>query len=278
MELWTTALQPSNPPTLHYSKYNMVLDKFSLEGQVGIVTGGGQGLGKAFCLAFAEAGADVVVAEINLETGPKTVEEIQKLGRRSLFIETNVRKKASVEAMVEKTVAEFGRLDFIMNNAGIVHWEEAEDVSEEDWLRVIDINLNGVFFCCQAAAQYMKKHGGGRIINIASMSGLIVNQPQFQASYNASKAAVIHLTKSLASEWIPYNIRVNSISPGYMEGPLAGSLFDDPKYGGVWFEATPMHRPGKPEELCPVAVLLASEASSFMTGSNVVVDGGFTIW
>ncbi len=256
----------------------MILDKFSLEGQVGIVTGGGQGLGKAFCLAFAEVGADVVVAEINPETGTKTVEEIQKLGRRSLFIETDVRKKASADAMVEKTVTEFGRLDFLMNNAGVVQWQEAEDVSEQGWRNLMDINLNGVFFCCQAAAKHMKKQGGGRIVNIASMSGLIVNQPQFQASYNTSKAAVIHLTKSLAAEWAPYHIRVNSISPGYMEGPLAGDFFEDPKYGGVWFEATPMHRPGKPDELCPVAVLLASEASSYMTGSNVVVDGGFTLW
>lgn len=256
----------------------MVLDKFSLKGQVGVVTGGGQGLGKAFSLAFAEAGADVVIAEFNTTTGPETAKEVQALGRRSLFIETDVRKKASVEAMIAQTVAEFGKLDFIMNNAGITLWREVEDVPEEDWRNLMDINLNGVFFCCQAAAKQMIKQGGGRIINIASMSGLIVNRPQCQASYNTSKAAVIHLTKSLATEWAQYNIRVNSISPGYMDGPMAGPFFEDPKYGPVWFDAIPMHRPGQPEELCPVAVLLASEASSYMTGSNVVIDGGFTIW
>ncbi|MBD3308839.1 glucose 1-dehydrogenase [candidate division KSB3 bacterium] len=256
----------------------MVLDTFSLKGHVGVVTGGGQGLGKAFCLGFAEAGADVVVAEINPETGQATAEEIQKLGRRALYIETDVRKKASVTAMVDKTVAEFGKLDFIMNNAGLTIWREAEDVPEEEWHNLMDINLNGLFFCCQAAAKQMIKQGGGRIINIASMSGLIVNRPQCQASYNTSKAAVIHLTKSLATEWAQYNIRVNAIAPGYMEGPMAGPFFEDPKYGGVWFDATPMKRPGKPEELCPVAVLLASDASSFMTGSTVVVDGGFTAW
>ena len=256
----------------------MVLDKFSLEGQVGVVTGGGQGLGKAFSLAFAEAGADIVVAEINPETGLKTIEEIQKLGRRSLWIETDVRKKTSVEAMVEKTVAEFDKLDFLMNNAGITLWQEAEDVPEEDWMNLMNINLNGLFYSCQAAARQMKKQGGGRIVNIASMSGLIVNRPQLQTSYNTSKAAVIHLTKSLAAEWAPHNIRVNSISPGYMDGPMAGPFFEDPKYGPVWFDAIPMHRPGQPEELCPVAVLLASEASSYMTGSNVVIDGGFTVW
>ena len=254
----------------------MILEKFSLEGQVGIVTGGGQGLGKAFSLAYAEAGADVVVAEFNTETGSQTAKDIEALGRRSLFIETDVTKKSSVEAMVAKTVEEFGKVDFIMNNAGIVIWEKAEDVSEKDWMAVMNVNLNGVFYCCQAAAKQMIKQGGGRIINIASMSGLIVNQPQNQASYNVSKAAVIHLTKSLATEWAKYNIRVNSISPGYMEGPLAGGLMKDPDYGPKWMAHTPMNRPGKPEELCGLAVLLASEASTFMTGSNVVSDGGYT--
>ena len=200
------------------------------------------------------------------------------MGRRALFIQTDVRQKASVDAMVAKTVAEFGKLDFIMNNAGIVKWKEAEDVPEADWLEVINVNLNALFYCCQAAAKQMIKQGGGRIINIASMSGLIVNRPQCQASYNTSKAAVIHLTKSLATEWAQYNIRVNSISPGYMEGPMAGPFFKDPKMGGVWLDAIPMKRPGKPEELCPVAVLLASEASSYMTGTTVVIDGGYTAW
>lgn len=256
----------------------MILDKFSLKGQVGIVTGGGQGLGKAFCLAFAEAGADIVIADINPETGPKTAEEIQTKGRRAIFVETDVCKRESIQAMVEKTIEEFGKIDFLMNNAGVVNWCEAEQIREEDWMNVMNVNLNGLFYCCQEVGKQMIKQGGGRIINIASMSGLIVNRPQCQASYNASKAAVIHLTKSLATEWAQYNIRVNSISPGYMEGPLAAPLMKDPNYGPVWMDCIPMHRPGKPEELCPVAVLLASEASSYMTGANVVIDGGYTAW
>jgi NAD(P)-dependent dehydrogenase (short-subunit alcohol dehydrogenase family) len=256
----------------------MILDKFSLKNQVGIVTGGGQGLGKAFCLAYAEAGADIVVADINPETGPKTVEEVQAKGRRAIFVETDVRKRESIQAMVGKTIAEFGKIDFLMNDAGIVKWSEAENVSEEDWMTVMDVNLNGLFYCCQEVGKQMIKQGGGRIINIASMSGLIVNRPQCQASYNASKAAVIHLTKSLATEWAQYNIRVNSISPGYMEGPLAAPLMKDPNYGPVWMDCIPMRRPGKPEELCPVAILLASEASSYMTGANVVIDGGYIAW
>jgi NAD(P)-dependent dehydrogenase (short-subunit alcohol dehydrogenase family) len=256
----------------------MLLDKFSLAGQVGIVTGGGQGLGKVFCRAFAEAGADLVVAEINRETGPETAAELQQMGRRALYVQTDVSDRASVLAMAERCLAEFGRIDFLMNNAGITKWGQAEEVSEDDWRAVIDVNLNGLFFCCQAVAPAMIEQGKGSIVNIASMSGLIVNRPQPQASYNASKAAVIHLTKSLAAEWAPYQVRVNAIAPGYMDTPMARPFFEDPQYGGVWMDAIPMKRPGKPEELAPVAVFLASEASSYVTGTTIVVDGGYTAW
>jgi NAD(P)-dependent dehydrogenase (short-subunit alcohol dehydrogenase family) len=256
----------------------MILEKFSLEGQVGIVTGAGQGLGKVFALAFAQAGADVVIAEINPDTGPQTVQEVQALGRRALYVETDVRRRESVEAMVTAALTEFGQVDFMMNNAGITKWCEAEDVPEGDWLDVVDVNLNGLFYCCQAVAKHMIERRSGRIINIASMSGMIVNRPQPQASYNATKAAVIHLTKSLAAEWAPYNVRVNAIAPGYMDTPMARPFFDDPKYGGLWIDAIPMKRPGRPEELAPVAVLLASEASSYMTGTTVVIDGGYSVW
>jgi NAD(P)-dependent dehydrogenase (short-subunit alcohol dehydrogenase family) len=256
----------------------MLLEKFSLAGQVGIVTGGGQGLGKVFCRAFAEAGADVVVAEINPETGPQTVTELRQMGRRALYVQTDVSDRASVQAMVERCLAEYGRIDFLMNNAGITKWGDAEDVSEEDWRAVIDVNLNGLFFCCQAVAPAMIEQGKGSIVNIASMSGLIVNRPQPQASYNATKAAVIHLTKSLATEWAPHRVRVNAIAPGYMDTPMAQPFFEDPQYGGVWMDAIPLKRPGKPEELAPVAVFLASEASSYVTGTTIVVDGGYTAW
>jgi NAD(P)-dependent dehydrogenase (short-subunit alcohol dehydrogenase family) len=256
----------------------MILDKFSLAGQVGIVTGGGQGLGQVFCHAFAEAGADIVVAEANPQTGPVVVEEIKARGCRAIYVQTDVRNAASVQAMADQAVAEFGRIDFLMNNAGITKWGEAETVSLDDWRNVIDVNLNGVFYCCQAVGGHMIQQRNGRIINIASMSGIIVNRPQAQASYNTSKAAVIHLTKSLATEWAPYNIRVNAICPGYMGTPMAKPYFDDPKFGGVWMDMIPMKRAGEPEELGPLAVFLASEASSYMTGSAVVIDGGYTAW
>ncbi|MCE5258388.1 MAG: glucose 1-dehydrogenase [Chloroflexi bacterium] len=256
----------------------MILDKFSLQGKVAVVTGGGQGLGKVFCLAYAEAGADVVVAELNPETGRQTVREVQMLGRRSVYIPTDVRQRASVYAMIEQAVQAFGRIDILMNNAGITKWCPAEDVSEEDWREVMDVNLNGVFYGCQAAAKHMLARGGGGVItNIASMSGMIVNYPQEQASYNTSKAAVMHLTKSLAAEWAEYGIRVNAIAPGYMGTAMAKPFFDDPQYGGVWIPAIPLKRPGSPEELGPLAVFLASEASSYVTGATVVIDGGYTI-
>lgn len=256
----------------------MVLDKFSLAGQVGIVTGGGQGLGRVFCRAFAEAGADVVVAEINPTTGPQTVCDVTERGCCGLYVETDVQDRASIDAMVEATLDRFGRIDFLMNNAGITIWDPAESVTEEQWRQVMDVNLNGLFFCCQAVGRVMIERGGGRIINIASMSGLIVNYPQNQASYNTSKAAVIHLTRSLAAEWAHHNIRVNAIAPGYMATPMAQPFFDDPDYGGVWMSAIPMNRPGQPEELAPLAVFLASEASSYVTGTTIVIDGGYTVW
>jgi len=146
----------------------------------------------------------------------------------------------------------------------------------EDWRKVIDVNLNGLFSCCQAVGRVMIAGGGGSIINIASMSGLIVNVPQAQASYNCSKAAVIHLTKSLAVEWAGHGVRVNAISPGYMDSPMARPFFEDPQTGGLWMSRIPMGRPGRAEELGPLAVFLASDASSYVTGANVVIDGGYT--
>ena len=256
----------------------MILDKFSLKGQVGIVTGGGQGLGKVFCHAFAEAGADIIVAEANADTGNATAEEIKATGRRAIAITTDVRDPASVDAMTVRAVAHFGKIDFLMNNAGITKWADAQAISLDDWRNVIDVNLNGLFYCCQAIGRHMIARKSGRIINIASMSGLIVNRPQAQSAYNTSKAAVIHLTKSLAAEWAQYNIRVNAICPGYMGTPMAKPFFDDPQYGGEWIKMIPMQRAGEPEELAPLAVYLASEASSYMTGSAIVIDGGYTAW
>lgn len=253
-----------------------LMEKLSLKGRTGIVTGGGQGLGRAFCQGFAEMGANVVVAEINEETGAKAAKELEALGVKTRYVKVDATKRADLDEAVKVALEITGRVDFMMNNAGITLWKEAEDVSEADWRKVMAINVDAVMYGCQAVFPVMKKQGKGSIINTASMSAHIVNVPQCQASYNTSKAAVMHLTKSLAAEWARYGIRVNSISPGYMNGPMAGPFFSDPKIGGVWMGMTPMRRPGEPEELAGAAALLASDASSFTTGSDYVMDGGFT--
>jgi len=261
----------------HLRRVFMVLDQFSLAVQVGIVTGGGQGLGWAFCQAFAEAGADLVIAELNPEKGKQSAERIRTMGREALFVQTDIRKKDDIDGMVARSLAKFGKIDFLMNNAGVALWRAAEDMSVEEWQNMMDVNLNGLFFCCQAVGKHMITRQSGRIINIASMSGVIVNTPQPQAAYNTSKAAVIHLTKSLAVEWAQHGIRVNAIAPGYMATPMAKPFFDDPQFGSVWMNLTPMKRPGQPEELGPLAVFLASEASSFITGTTILIDGGYSL-
>jgi NAD(P)-dependent dehydrogenase (short-subunit alcohol dehydrogenase family) len=254
----------------------MIKNPFDLSGQTAVVTGAGQGLGLEFALALANAGANVVVAEINEETGAQAEAQIQGLGREALHVHTDVREIESVEALTRRSVEHFGRIDILVSNAGITIWGAAESLPLEDWHGVVDVNLNGVYYCCRAFGAVMIGQKCGSIINIASMSGLVANVPQLQASYNATKAAVIHLTRSLAVEWAHHNVRVNAISPGYMDTPMARPFLADPKYGGVWMDRIPMGRPGRPEELGPLCVFLASEASSYMTGSNVVIDGGYT--
>jgi sorbose reductase len=253
------------------------LDMFSLVGKKGFITGAAQGIGKCLAENFAEAGADVAVVDINQELADKTTTEIaEKTGRVIKAYKCDVTKAEDVAVFMDAYITDFGTIDFAINNAGIATFDNAMDIDPETFRRVIDVNLIGAFNTAQAAARTMKKQGtGGSIISTASMSAHIVNVPQTIANYCASKAGVMHLSKSLAVEWAKYNIRVNTVSPGYIQTELVASLTD---MLPVWKEKMPEgSRLGYPEDLVGAYIYLASDASKFATGADFVVDGGYTI-
>ncbi|MCD7897445.1 MAG: SDR family oxidoreductase [Planctomycetaceae bacterium] len=255
----------------------MIKELFSLAGRTAVVTGGGRQLGKSIAMTFAEMGANVVVADINEADGNASAEEIARThGHGAAYVKADVPIPGDHERAVAEAEVRFGRLDIYVNNAGIAESAKGEDMSLAQWQRMIDIDYSGVYYGCRAAFPAFKRAGKGSIINIASMSGLVVNVPMEQPHYNTAKAAVIHLTKSLAVDWSRHAIRVNSISPGYLEGPMSGPGLENPVWGPIWMARSVMKRLGRPEEICGAALLLASDAGSFMTGSNVVVDGGYT--
>ncbi len=247
---------------------------FDISGRKALVTGAGRGIGRVLALALAEADCDVSILEIDIKSAESTAKEIKQLGRKSIAIQADVTKKDQVDKAFADTAKELGRLDICVNNAGINIQKPAEELPEEDWDKVVDINLKGVFLCSQAAARIMIPQRSGSIINIASMSGVAVNVPQKQAVYNASKAGVAMLSRSLAVEWAQYGIRVNSISPGYMKTKMTLSTMTH--LFPVWESLTPMGRLGDPKELRGAVVYLASDASSYRTGHDLILDGGYT--
>lgn len=254
--------------------------KFDLSGKTCIVTGGAQGLGLAMARAVADAGADIILADINQPLAEQSAASIAKdSGVRACAIRTDVTKEDSVNHLVEEAMARFGHLDCLINNAGICVHEDAENMAYADWFKVVDVNLNGVFLMSKAVGRQMLAAGKGTIVNISSMSAIIVNTPQGQCAYNASKAGVMHLTKSLGTEWARKGVRVNTIAPGYMRTDMTASIFAE---GGdmvkTWMAMSPTDRPGEPEELGPLAVYLLSDASSFVNASVFTVDGGYTAW
>src|SRR6516162_11133758 len=257
----------------------MYLDRFNLKGRVAVVTGGGQGIGLACVEALSEAGAHVYIAERNLKAAKAAQAAMKAKGYGADVIEMEVTDSSQVDAAAARVLQEKGRVDILVCNACVARSETpAEDVTDEHWLNVIDVNLNGLFWCCRAFGRHMLAAGRGSIINIGSMSGFIVNKPQPQAYYNASKAAVHHLTKSLAAEWGGRGVRVNAVAPTYINTPLTALAKTNRAMFDTWIEGTPMARIGEPDEIAAVVMFLASDAASLMTGSIVLADGGYTCW
>ncbi len=256
-----------------------IMDMFSLKNKAAIVTGGATGLGYAMAQAMAQAGADILIADIDLAGASRAAEELCAFGTRCSAVLCDVADEKSADNAVETVCKQFGRLDILLNNAGICLHVDSQDMLLSDWQKIMRVNLDGVFIMSKAAARVMIENRCGSIVNISSMSGMIVNTPQNQSAYNASKAGVIHLTKSLATEWAPYNIRVNTIAPGYMMTRMTRPIFDENgEMVRRWMEMSPMKRPGQPEELGGAIIYLASDASSFTTGVVLPIDGGYMCW
>jgi NAD(P)-dependent dehydrogenase (short-subunit alcohol dehydrogenase family) len=248
-----------------------VLDAFRLDGRVAIVTGGNRGLGFAFARALGEAGARVAIAARDAD---KSADAAAELG--VLAVPLDVTDPASVDAMVERVTGELGPVDVLVNNAGTCFHRPALEVPREEWRAVWDVNVDGLWNCSRAVGAQMVERRSGVIVNIGSISAMIVNRPQMQPAYNASKAAVHQLTKSLAAEWAPHGVRVNALAPGYTKTEMAP--VDEPRFRRHWIEDAPMERYTTPDELGPSLLYLASDASSFVTGSVLVVDGGYTLF
>ena len=255
-----------------------ILEQFSLRNKVTIVTGAARGLGKAMAQSLAQAGSDIVIADLDLDAAKQTANFLASEGGRTLAVRVDVTDPADVDKMTDEILSKLGRIDVLFNNAGIAQWVNIEEMSLEDWRRMMSVNLDSVFIVSKAVGKIMMKQGKGAIVNTSSMSGVVVNTPQCQAAYNVSKAAVIMLTKSLAFEWAKHNIRVNTIAPGYMETEMVEQFRTQHKDKiDVWTSLTPLNRMGKPHELGALAVYLASDASSYMTGAVCLIDGGYSI-
>jgi len=253
-----------------------VLDAFSMSGKVSVVTGANRGIGRALVNALAEAGSDVVLLVRDPSSAAETIAEVEALGVTATAVAADVTDAATVQAAVEEIIDRLGQIDVLVNNAGTCIHRPALDVTPAEWQIVMDVNVTGVWNCAQAFGRQMVEQRSGVIVNIGSISAQIVNRPQWQAGYNASKAAVHQLTKSLAAEWAPHGVRVNALAPGYVKTEMAP--VDEPQFRRQWIEDAPMQRYAMPAELGPSVVFLASDASSFMTGSVLVVDGGYTVF
>ncbi|MBN6191687.1 SDR family oxidoreductase [Aneurinibacillus sp. BA2021] len=254
-----------------------VMDTFALTDRTALVTGATRGLGREFARALAEAGADVVVHGRDEAAARETAAEIEAVGRRAWVVLGDLTDRASVNRIAAEAIdAAGGRLDILINNAGACIHRPALEVTDDEWSHVIDTNLTALWRMSQTVGAHMVARGSGSIVNVGSISAQIVNRPQFQPAYNASKAAVHHLTKSLAAEWAPSGVRVNAVAPGYIKTDM--SPVDEPRFRRFWIEDSAQQRYATPSEVSPSVVFLASDAASFMSGTVLVVDGGYTLF
>jgi NAD(P)-dependent dehydrogenase (short-subunit alcohol dehydrogenase family) len=244
-----------------------------MTGKIALVVGGATGIGRAVAAAFVDDGATVFIAGRTKDVGEATAADIG-----AAYLQMDVTDSASVDAAVADLVGRAGRLDIAVNGAGAGLNKPTEETSDAEFARVVDVNFGGVFRCCRAQGRVMLNQGGGSIVNVASMSAHIVNHPQRQGIYNASKAAILHYTRSLAVEWADRGIRVNSISPGYTETAMTAVSRAIPERLASWQASTPLGRIAKPSEIAGAVVYLASDASTFVTGTDIVIDGGYRLW
>ena len=257
----------------------MFLEKFRIDGKIAVVTGAARGIGLSASEALAEAGAKVILTDMSQELLDKALAELTAKGYSVEGELLDVTDVGGVQRVHDAIIARHGRVDILVNNAGIaISNHPAETMADDVWNKVIDVNLNGVFWCCRAFGKSMLENGSGNIVNVGSMSGFVVNRPQEQANYNASKAAVHHLTRSLAAEWGARGVRVNAVAPTYIDTEMNKYVYDDPEMYRHWVGGTPMNRLGRTDEVASVILFLASDASSLMTGSIVLADGGYVCW
>jgi NAD(P)-dependent dehydrogenase (short-subunit alcohol dehydrogenase family) len=251
----------------------MIFDLFRLDGKVALVTGATRGIGLGITKALLDAGAHVIMS--SRVPRPDVVQALRDAGGTVDYLQADVSKPAEVQKLVRDAVAVTGRLDILVNNAGVAQHGETHDFTMENYRKIMDINLDSVFYACQAALGPMRSQGGGVILNIGSISGLISNVPQPQAAYNASKAGVHMLTKSVASDYAGDNIRVNAIAPGYIDTDMTSGGLANPDWGPTWRAMTPMPKVGTPEDIGAAALYLCSPASGYVTGEVLVIDGGY---